>query len=77
MEFFNHEKIAQNQPVIDWGTLDLRHEKVDPTVYKAPTYLLKNQPISQVYRENNLELSNVRVNDQLYAFLLFKKNPLS
>ena len=65
MEFFSHEKIAQNQPVVDWGTLDLRHEKIDSSVIKGPTYLLKNQPINQMYRENNLELSNVRVNDQL------------
>lgn len=64
MEFFNHEKIS-NRPAVDWGTLDAQKEKVDPTIIKTPTYLLKNQPTNQVYRESNLELSNVRVNDQL------------
>lgn len=64
MEFFNHEKIS-NRPSTDWGTGELQTDKFDPTYIKAPTYLLKNQPINQVYRESNLELSNVRSNDQL------------
>lgn len=64
MEFFNHEKIV-NKPATDWGTGELQSEKFDPTYIKAPTYLLKNQPINQVYRESNFELSNVRSNDQL------------
>lgn len=74
MEFYNHEKIS-NRPAVDWGTLDAQKEKVDPTFIKAPTYLLKNQPTNQVYRESNLELSNVRMNDQLMPSA-FKVNML-
>lgn len=65
LELYKHDKILNNNPPIDWGTLEARNEKIDPTVIKGPTYLLQNQPTTQYYRENNLELSNVRVNDQL------------
>ncbi|CAF0732237.1 unnamed protein product [Brachionus calyciflorus] len=74
LQFFDHSSI-ESRPAVDWGTLDLQSEKFDPTIIKAPTFILKNQPITQFYRESNIELSNVRTNDQL-MLAPFKENLL-
>lgn len=40
LHFFDHSNIEPRPPV-DWGTLDLQSEKFDPTLIKAPTFILK------------------------------------
>jgi hypothetical protein len=64
LQFFKHSSVPQ-RPAVDWGTGKPQEEKFNQGLIYAPTYLLNNQPTTQYYRENNLELSNLRDNDQL------------
>ena len=40
IEFFDNPNIS-NKQALDWGTGYLQNEKVDPTVMRGPTFILK------------------------------------
>lgn len=39
IQFFNHTRL--DRVPVDWGTGEPQHMHFDPTVIKAPTFLLK------------------------------------
>ena len=56
---------VRQRTVLDWGTKESVKDKFDPSVIHQPTYHMRDQPVEQFYKESNLELSNLRSNDQL------------
>ncbi|CAF5022254.1 unnamed protein product, partial [Rotaria magnacalcarata] len=55
------------KPGVDWGTAKKRNRLAsDPShTHPAGTYLYKGEPIEQNYRNTDITLSNVRINDEL------------
>ncbi|CAF4277377.1 unnamed protein product [Rotaria magnacalcarata] len=67
---FNSEPVPAGdfvKPGVDWGTAKKRNRLAsDPShTHPAGTYLYKGEPIEQNYRNTDITLSNVRINDEL------------
>ncbi|CAM4914355.1 unnamed protein product [Rotaria socialis] len=67
---FNSEPVPADdfvKPGVDWGTAKKRNRLAsDPShTHPAGTYLYKGEPIEQNYRNTDITLSNVRINDEL------------